>query len=642
MKSLLLLLNLLSPIQENFENRLFWKVISLRESARSREDTIMVLISMKNTISGNTVTNFIKNPDNLPNEVRLAYTSLIFEIPTLDSLAIENLKILSDSIPELKDYFTLKIIQKNISSDKLQDAFNYLRLLQKQRYQKIALRNFIQRIWEMKDTLYVDSLINLPFAEDIQKQFLKAFINLARGDTMVARKIAYQLSRSSPASVWSLRLVNLLDDTLKAFVYYSNENYQEANKIFSRIKTSRYPYAQIISAYRVRDYKGTVELYEKLREKLSDKERGQLPLQIGYSYWKTDKPFKSFEYLLISANSGSEIAARLIADILIKSDSNVVNEFFRKAEVKSQQLNYSLGLYFLYTGDTAKANTYFKNSLKGSNKNLKVKSAVFLKNLGELIDDDSDGELILDYFNILNRGFVVSKEPEPDVNAEILENLKLFRYLLIFGDPQEANNFAPDKEPDLYGAVKICERLGYDNLRIRLALKLLNGSSKDGSIPEYLLRHIFPLNYYRQITQVSTFYNVKPEAIISLIREESRFDPRAVSPAGAIGLMQIMPATGRRIDRTVTADSLKIPDINLVIGTKYLSAIVDTFPNLIHALCAYNAGESRIREWVSTYKTNDQLLFMELIPFRETREYVQRIMRSIIIYRYLINNGGVK
>jgi hypothetical protein len=306
--------------------------------------------------------------------------------------------------------------------------------------------------------------------------------------------------------------------------------------------------------------------------------------------------------------------------------------------IHSQELSYALALFKMYKGDSTSAESLFIKSLNGNNLPIKIRARFFLKHLGRYVDDDLDNKIKFDYFYILDKGLVVTREPEPIISEETFEKLKIFKYLLILGDQSEALNYVPSEPNNLYGAVKLAERYGNDYIRIKLALDYYNSLPDRKGIPLYLLKHIFPTNYYKQISSIANFYNVKPEVVISLMREESRFNPTAISPAGAIGLMQILPSTGKRIMREATPDSLKVPDLNITIGIKYLSMLSDSFPNLIHTLCAYNAGESRIREWKRTYTTNDQLLFLELIPFKETREYVQRILRSIIIYQYLLRS----
>jgi soluble lytic murein transglycosylase len=132
-----------------------------------------------------------------------------------------------------------------------------------------------------------------------------------------------------------------------------------------------------------------------------------------------------------------------------------------------------------------------------------------------------------------------------------------------------------------------------------------------------------------------------PYLVAALIREESVYDPRAVSPVGAMGLMQIMPDTGRRIARTVgladfTIDQLFVPEVNLRLGVRYLEDLLDRFAgNTAYAVAAYNAGPEAVVRWIENNPPRSIEEFIEEIPFAETRWYVKRVLRSLWEYQTL-------
>ncbi|MDI6850548.1 MAG: lytic transglycosylase domain-containing protein, partial [bacterium] len=582
------------------------------------------------------VLKYLENSGNMSNDVRLAFTSNLLQSDKFDSLAVENFKVLADSIEELREYFYMRIVEKLLNLEKPQEALHYLRKLKKIRYQKDAVRDFVDYIWDKNRIEFADSLLSLTSIEQDTKIFLNALKAITKLDTLKARSLAKELVKIKPFSPYAIKLVPLLDDTLKAYVYFSSKNYKQADSIFAKINTTCYPFAQILSAYRLRNYEKTIKLFEKLKRRLTEREEKDLFLPIGYAYWKIKKPLKGLEYLIFLANDGNESAARLVTDILITENSEILEQYRKNVVVRSQIMAYSLALYHLFIKDTVGAESLLIKSVVGNNPRISVRAKYFLKTLGKFPEEQKNCELNLDYFYLLDEGLVVKSEPEPEVHQETIEKLRIFKYLLILGDQTEALNYLPNEPNLIYGAIKLAEHYGNDYIRIRLALRYYNYLPEKNSIPLYLLKHLFPTNYYGQIATVAKFYNVKPEVVIALMREESLFNPHAISPAGAIGLMQIMPLTGKKIMQEATPDSLKIPNLNITIGIKYLSMLSDSFQNLIHVLCGYNAGERRIREWEKTYKTDDPLLFTELIPFKETREYVQRILRSIIIYQYLL------
>jgi len=131
-----------------------------------------------------------------------------------------------------------------------------------------------------------------------------------------------------------------------------------------------------------------------------------------------------------------------------------------------------------------------------------------------------------------------------------------------------------------------------------------------------------------------------PYLVAGLIRQESLFNERVISHAKAYGLMQILPSTGRQLARQLgvapySTASLFIPKINIKMGTHYLKTLINESNGRVEdALAAYNAGERRLDRWrLVSYK--DMPEFIESIPFSETREYVQIVLRNAALYRKL-------
>jgi soluble lytic murein transglycosylase len=138
----------------------------------------------------------------------------------------------------------------------------------------------------------------------------------------------------------------------------------------------------------------------------------------------------------------------------------------------------------------------------------------------------------------------------------------------------------------------------------------------------------------------------------ALVRQESTFDSRAVSRAGARGLMQLMPATARLMAREMKTSYRLValtedPAYNLSLGQGYLRKLLDRFSgSYILALAGYNAGPGRAEKWMKTYgdprhPVTDPVTWIESIPFNETRNYVQRILESVTAYHWLASGGEV-
>ena len=163
-------------------------------------------------------------------------------------------------------------------------------------------------------------------------------------------------------------------------------------------------------------------------------------------------------------------------------------------------------------------------------------------------------------------------------------------------------------------------------------------------LPAEILQIIFPLTYWDSIKRNAKLRDLDPYLVAALIAQESTFDPGARSVANAWGLMQIVPATGRRLARSVgirrfSTATLTNPDINIRLGTLYFSRLVEQFGGTYYALASYNAGESRVVRWKMERPGLDEDEFIDDIPFPETQNYVKRILGTAEDYRRLYGEG---
>jgi len=129
---------------------------------------------------------------------------------------------------------------------------------------------------------------------------------------------------------------------------------------------------------------------------------------------------------------------------------------------------------------------------------------------------------------------------------------------------------------------------------------------------------------------------VAPALVLAVMRQESSFDPRIISPAGAHGLMQLMPQTAAQLARAehVAAGPLSDPDINMRLGTLYLAQLIQRFGAVPFAVAAYDAGPHRVQQWLDadTPDADSMTDWIEAIPFAETRNYVQRVLENETVY----------
>ena len=161
------------------------------------------------------------------------------------------------------------------------------------------------------------------------------------------------------------------------------------------------------------------------------------------------------------------------------------------------------------------------------------------------------------------------------------------------------------------------------------------------SAPRKFWEMLFPMPYRADLEMYARQRGLDPFLVAGLIRQESEFDPEALSPANAYGLTQVMPVTGREFARKVgiarfTTKQLWQPAVNLRIGTSILRSMLDSNGGRVEqTLAAYNAGPSRVTLWSGWGEYREPAEFVESIPFNETREYVQAVLRNADIYRRL-------
>ncbi|MCG0276499.1 MAG: lytic transglycosylase domain-containing protein [Thermosediminibacteraceae bacterium] len=156
----------------------------------------------------------------------------------------------------------------------------------------------------------------------------------------------------------------------------------------------------------------------------------------------------------------------------------------------------------------------------------------------------------------------------------------------------------------------------------------------------WFLRYLYPLRYEDYIIKYAAEYNVDPYLVAAVIKVESNFSPKAVSPKGAVGLMQIMPETAKWAAEQMgiqnfSSEEIFNPEMNIRIGTWYLAGLLKEFDgDTTIALAAYNGGRGNVREWIKRGvfdKSND----LDSIPFSETRTFVYKVKKAYTWYRRL-------
>jgi soluble lytic murein transglycosylase len=229
--------------------------------------------------------------------------------------------------------------------------------------------------------------------------------------------------------------------------------------------------------------------------------------------------------------------------------------------------------------------------------------------------------------------------------AEALSDLGLPQFAV--GELEEILSRSLPELPKLYALGAAFVRQERYHLALRIGRRFFGdlASSGDPALPRTFWETFYPRGWQRELVEAATRAKVDPFLLAAFVREESSFFPAARSPVGARGLMQLMPDTARAVAlrrglQFGDGDLLDDPAPNLELGALYLASLLAEFADPRLAAAAYNAGPVRARAWWAARKSDDLELFVEQIPFDETRLFVKRVMVSWEEYRRIYSGDG--
>ncbi|HUE84763.1 MAG TPA: transglycosylase SLT domain-containing protein [Vicinamibacterales bacterium] len=238
---------------------------------------------------------------------------------------------------------------------------------------------------------------------------------------------------------------------------------------------------------------------------------------------------------------------------------------------------------------------------------------------------------------------VIEPPPGPPPNLGLVQTLiRAGLYRPALNELQHAQRVWGDSAPLQATIALVHNRMG--NLRLGITAmrraypQFMAAGGED--LPVEILKIIFPLDYWPLLKGHAQAQGLDPFVVAALAAQESTFDPKIRSSANAIGLMQIIPPTGRRLAqragmRNFTERSLENPEISARLGTRYFGDMVKEFGGYHYALAGYNAGEHRVRRWNREAPGLPQDEWIDNIPYPETQNYVKRILGTAEDYRRL-------
>jgi soluble lytic murein transglycosylase len=370
---------------------------------------------------------------------------------------------------------------------------------------------------------------------------------------------------------------------------------------------------------------------------------------------------------------------------MLRRDYETAVPFY--AEIYQRQKN---GRYSPYThwrsawltylmGKRDEAKKLFEEQLEMYPASAEVPAAIYWR--GRLAEDDGDKPLARAYYQKLTENYryfyyanlarermanlgaevvdppVLEKLPRPSAppqewdppadnvraqKAKLLANAALYDFAI--AEMQAASPGSPPWE-----ARSVAEIYSEEGSYIHAIEALKRGvpgyfSTEIPQIPRKVWETLFPRPFWEELRKNAAANHLEPHLVASLIRQESEFNPAAISSANAYGLMQLLPSVGKGMAKELkirhfSTDELLVANTNLQLGTRYFKHMMDHFDGKVeYALAAYNAGSDRVDDWRKNGKFADMEEFVESIPFAQTRDYVQAIVRNAALYKLLYNN----
>ena len=159
-----------------------------------------------------------------------------------------------------------------------------------------------------------------------------------------------------------------------------------------------------------------------------------------------------------------------------------------------------------------------------------------------------------------------------------------------------------------------------------------------------MIKKLYKKDYSEYVSKYAEEYDIDENLIYALIKAESNFNEKAVSHQNAKGLMQLMQSTAQdlanRSQIKLTKDNILEPDININLGTKYISMLIQKYNNINLALAAYNAGSGNVDGWIEKGTLKSDGSDIENVPFTETNNYVRKILRDYEIYKNIYEESN--
>lgn len=320
-----------------------------------------------------------------------------------------------------------------------------------------------------------------------------------------------------------------------------------------------------------------------------------------------------------------------------------------KGGVLYQKLVWNIGFSYYLDEMYKEAANFFEKQIKSS-KDMHLKNKLLfwhaksLQSLNKVDDaedifEDISNDSPYSYYGILSKKELnipfLPLDPKHDISPT---EYPIFEWLLTLNETEIAKRFLASKKKTL-GILPLYNRVGFYNRALSTFFSLSRKAKGDLTSEAPILA--YPLAFHEKIKSISGKYEVSPNLLLAISRQESGFNPYARSYADAFGLMQLLPSKAKMLSRNFKIpyqhqDDLYDPQINIQLGAALFKNLKEEFENKFpFYVAAYNAGSNAVRTWIKERYSGDILEFIEQIPYRETQLYVKIVLRNYIVYQQL-------
>ncbi len=520
---------------------------------------------------------------------------------------------------------------------------------------------------DFQDLLFVTLMNTEDFAavqkelKKLKKTHLQEFVLLKiyekQKDTKNLKKTAWKLVRTYPKSEGAYYAVQLLKPKTKSDhesfgkVYYYHNDYEKAiehfgksssdnavNYYIGRIYYNRKNYHKSLKYFSLSDWAAAYYYRGRIYENLNEFERAKAVYDSLFVLYRKS------EY----AVRGLKRKAFLLEDI---GDTLNAVETFLKIGENSTKFRAAMQLYRI--GNLKKAYDILEKFTASSFVYWQIR---IKERLGEPTDSLKNYLLAkhpLSYYTLTKFGSEVVYDttsldlwlnPLADSTAtftsrDSLHLNKAIRYFHLNEmdyAAEELDLVESQNGMNLLYLSKLCAKYGADKQSILYSLRLRDIAEKNNmtTVTKELLRLLYPVRYTFSIREQQMDLSL----CLAMIWQESLFDPEALSPAHAHGLMQIIPQTAKKIahDLNVQSYSLDDPSVSIRFGCYYFVNVLNDFNSVPLSLAGYNAGPVRVKRWIKQNPNYEIDEFIDLIPYNETRNYVKSVLSREIIYREIL------